>query len=148
MLMPSIFGENLFDGWMDRAFKNAFPADRFGFGDFERGMKTDIKDTEDGYELSMELPGFSKEDISAQLKDGYLTISAAKNEAKDEKDKEGNYIRKERYSGQCSRSFYVGKELKQEDIKAKFDNGELVLRFPKAEERKEVPAEEYISIEG
>ena len=71
MLMPSIFGENLFDGWMDRAFKNAFPADRFGFGDFERGMKTDIKDTEDGYELSMELPGFSKEDISAQLRDGY-----------------------------------------------------------------------------
>lgn len=68
MLMPSIFGENLFDGWMDRAFKNAFPADRFGFGDFERGMKTDIKDTEDGYELSMELPGFSKEDISAQLR--------------------------------------------------------------------------------
>ena len=111
-------------------------------------MKTDIKDTEDGYELSMELPGFSKEDISAQLRDGYLTISAAKNEVKDEKDKEGNYIRKERYSGQCSRSFYVGKELKQEDIRAKFDNGELVLRFPKAEERKEVPSEEFISIEG
>lgn len=148
MLMPSIFGENLFDGWMDRAFKNAFPADRFGFGDFERGMKTDIKDTEDGYELSMELPGFSKEDISAQLRDGYLTISAAKNEVKDEKDKEGNYIRKERYSGKCSRSFYVGKELKQEDIRAKFDNGKLVLRFPKAEERKEVPSEEFISIEG
>lgn len=148
MLMPSIFGENLFDGWMDRAFKNAFPADRFGFGDFERSMKTDIKDTEDGYELSMELPGFSKEDISAQLRDGYLTISAAKNEVKDEKDKERNYIRKERYSGKCSRSFYVGKELKQEDIRAKFDNGELVLRFPKTEERKEVPSEEFISIEG
>lgn len=148
MLMPSIFGENLFDGWMDRAFKNAFPADRFGFGDMERCMKTDIKDTDDGYELSMELPGFSKEDISAQLKDGYLTVSAAKNEVKDEKDKEGNYIRKERYSGQCSRSFYVGREVKQEDIKAKFDNGELVLRFPKIQETKEVPAEEYISIEG
>lgn len=148
MLMPSIFGENLFDGWMDHAFKNAFPADRFGFGDCERYMKTDIKDTKDGYELSMELPGFSKEDISAQLKDGYLTISAAKNEVKDEKDKEGNFIRKERYSGQCSRSFYVGKEVKQEEIKAKFDNGELMLKIPKTNEAKEVPAEEYIFIEG
>lgn len=149
MLMPSIFGENLFDGWMDRAFKNAFPTDRFGFGDMERCMKTDIKDTEDGYELSMELPGFSKEDISAQLKDGYLTISAAKGLNKEEKEKEtGRYIRQERYEGSCQRSFYVGEAITQEDVKASFKHGILTLFVPKKEPQKAVEENKYIAIEG
>jgi len=113
-------------------------------------MKTDIKEHEHGYELEVSLPGYKKEDIHAELKDGYLTIQAATTKNNDQKDeKTGNYIRRERYSGSCSRSFYVGKDITQEDIKAKYENGILVLAIPKKDQKK-VEAEEkkYIAIEG
>ena len=124
MLMPSIFGENLFDDFMD------FP---FGGKKINTMMKTDIRDTDSSYELDIDMPGFKKEDIQAQLKDGYLTISASTSANNDEQDKDGRYIRRERYAGSCSRSFYVGEGVKEEDIRAKFENGILKLSIPKVE---------------
>lgn len=108
-------------------------------------MKTDVKDTDHGYEVTMNLPGVKKEDVKAELKDRYLTVSAIANSKNDEKDKEGKYIRKERYSGSCSRTFYVGESVKQEDIKAKFENGTLKFLVPK-EEVKPKEEKKYISI--
>ncbi len=94
-------------------------------------MKTDVKETEDSYELDVDMPGFKKEDVKAELKDGYLTINASTKNESNEKDKKGKYVRRERYYGSCSRSFYVGKEVKQEDIKAKFEDGVLKISVPK-----------------
>ena len=111
-------------------------------------MRTDIKDTENGYEVTMNLPGVKKEDVKAELKDGYLTISASANNSKDEKDDSGRYIRRERYSGSCSRSFYVGDQVTEADIKAKFENGTLTLLVPKMEEKPAVENKKYIAIEG
>ena len=106
MLMPSIFGENLFDDWMDFSFPSF---DRDFYGNSSRSvMKTDVKETDKGYELDIELPGYQKEDVKAQLKDGYLTVQAVKNVNNDTKNEEGAYIRRERYAGTMSRSFYVG----------------------------------------
>ena len=139
MLMPSIFGESLFDDFMD------FP---FGGMKTNMMMKTDIRDAENSYELDIDMPGFKKEDIKAQLKDGYLTISASTNGNSDEKDKNGRYIRRERYAGSCSRSFYVGEGVKEEDIRAKFENGILKLSIPKVENKPQVEEEKYIAIEG
>ena len=140
MLMPSIFGENLFDDFFDYPFvKNE--AESNGL------MKTDVKDTEHGYEITMNLPGVKKEDVKAALKDGYLTVSAAKGLDKDEEDKKGKYIRKERYAGAMQRSFYVGENLTQEDIKAKYENGILRLSVPK-KEAKPVETKKTIAIEG
>ena len=146
MLMPSIFGEDLFDDFMGypagrQAAANAYPQ-------VKDMMKTDIRDVDGNYELSMDLPGFHKEDVKIQLKDGYLNIQASRTENKDEKDNNGKYVHRERYTGQCSRSFYVGKELEHEDIHAKYDNGVLTVTFPK-EAKKKVPEEKkFISIEG
>ena len=153
MLMPSIFGENLFDDWF-----NEFP---FYDGDMkntekklygkkaDRIMKTDIKETDNGYELEIDLPGFTKDEIKASLNDGYLTISAAKGLDKDEQEKEsGRYIRRERYAGACQRSFYVGETVKQEDIKGEFKHGILKLFVPKVEAKKAVEENKYIAIEG
>ena len=139
MLMPSIFGENLFDDFMD------FP---FGGMKTNTMMKTDIRDMENSYELDIDMPGFKKEDIKAQLKDGYLTISASTNVNNEEKDKNGRYIRRERYAGSCSRSFYVGEGVKEEDIRAKFENGILKLSIPKVENKPQVEEQKYIAIEG
>ena len=111
-------------------------------------MKTDVKETDNSYEVDIDLPGFKKDEIEAKLENGYLTISAAKGLDKEEKDeKDGKYIRKERYSGAMSRSFYVGDELKQEDIKAKYEDGILKLSVPK-EEPKKVETTKHIAIEG
>ncbi|PWE82322.1 Hsp20/alpha crystallin family protein, partial [Agathobacter rectalis] len=111
-------------------------------------MKTDVKETDNSYEVDIDLPGFKKDEIEAKLENGYLTISAAKGLDKEEKDeKDGKYIRKERYSGAMSRSFYVGDELKQEDIKAKYQDGILKLSVPK-EEPKKVETTKHIAIEG
>ena len=140
MLMPSIFGENLFDNFFDYSFRSQ-AANAGGL------MKTDIKDTDSGYEITMNLPGVKKEDVKAELKDGYLTIQASTSRNNDEKDNEGKYIRKERYSGTFSRSFYVGDDVKQEDIKAKFENGTLKLLVPKKEEKPAVDTKKYIAIE-
>ena len=139
MLMPSIFGENLFDDFMD------FP---FGGKKINTMMKTDIRDTDSSYELDIDMPGFKKEDIKAQLKDGYLTISASTSANNDEQDKDGRYLRRERYEGSCSRSFYVGEGVKEEDIRAKFENGILKLSIPKVENKPQVEEQKYIAIEG
>ena len=144
MLMPSIFGENLFnDDWMDFGFPEV---DKALYGKHANNvMKTDVKETDTGYEVDIDLPGFKKDEINAQLDNGYLTISAAKGLDKDEK--EGKYIRKERYAGAMSRSFYVGEGVTQEDIKAKYEDGILRLSVPK-KEAKAVENKKYIAIEG
>ena len=146
MLMPSIFGENLFnDDWMDFGFPEV---DKALYGKHANNvMKTDVKETDTGYEVDIDLPGFKKDEINAQLDNGYLTISADKALDKDEKDKKGKYIRKERYAGAMSRSFYVGEGITQEDIKAKYEDGILRLSVPK-KEAKAVENKKYIAIEG
>lgn len=149
MRVPSILGESLFDDFMDFPFEKEF----FGrhnplYGKHEKNiMKTDVKETDTGYEMDIDLPGFKKEDITAKLENGYLTISAAKGITKDEKNDEGVYIRRERYNGQCARTFFVGEAVKQEDIKAKFEDGILKIFVPKAEPQK-VEEHKYIAIEG
>ena len=149
MLMPSIFRENLFDDWFD------FP----DFGDLDRTerklygrhadrlMKTDVHEHEDHYEVDIDLPGFAKDEITIELKDGYLTVSAAKGLDKDENLKKGKLIRQERYAGAMQRSFYVGEELSEEDVKASFKHGVLSLNIPK-KEAKAVPEKKTIMIEG
>ena len=146
MLMPSIFGENLFnDDWMDFGFPEV---DKALYGKHANNvMKTDVKETDTGYEVDIDLPGFKKDEINAQLDNGYLTISAAKGLDNDEKYKKGKYIRKERYAGAMSRSFYVGEGVTQEDIKAKYEDGILRLSVPK-KEAKAVENKKYIAIEG
>ena len=148
MMMPSIFGENLFDDFMDDFSFPTFPnVDKELYGKHAKNlMKTDVKDAGDHYELEMEMPGVEKENIKAELKDGYLTVTAQQNTNKDEKDKQGNYIRRERYSGSCQRSFYVGESVKQEDLKAAFNNGILTVAVPK-EVQKPVEEKQYITIE-
>ena len=131
MLMPSIFGEDLFDDFMGyptgrQAAANAYPQ-------VKDMMKTDIRDVDGNYELDIDLPGFKKEDVSLKLDGGYLTISASKGLEKDEKEKkDGKYIRRERYEGQCSRSFYVGDGVQAKDVSAKFEDGILKVSVPKA----------------
>ncbi len=145
-MMPSIFNSNLFDDWMDFTFPEV---DKKLYG--KQGaniMQTDIKETEHDYEVSINLPGFQKDEIHAELKDGYLVIHAEKNVNNDEKNKEGRYIRRERYTGNMSRSFYVGKEITQDEIHAKFENGILVLDIPKKNKKKEVEEKQYVTIEG
>ena len=110
-------------------------------------MKTDVRETDSGYEVDIDLPGFKKDEINAQLDNGYLTISASKGLDKEEKNKEGKYIRKERYAGAMSRSFYVGDEVTQADIKARYEDGILRLSVPK-KEKKAVENNKYIAIEG
>ena len=146
MLMPSIFGENLFnDDWMDFGFPEV---DKALYGKHaSHEMKTDVKETDSGYEVDIDLPGFKKDEINVQLDNGYLSISAAKGLDKEEKNKEGKYIRKERYAGAMSRSFYVGDALTQEDIKAKYESGILRLSIPK-KEANQVEATKRIAIEG
>ena len=120
----------------------------FGGKKINTMMKTDIRDTDSSYELDIDMPGFKKEDIKAQLKDGYLTISASTSANNDEQDKDGRYIRRERYAGSCSRSFYVGEGVKEEEIRAKFENGILKLSIPKVENKPQVEEKKYIAIEG
>ena len=153
MLMPSIFGENLFDDFFgdfpfyydDRAMKDA---EKKLYGHkANHVMKTDIKEMNNGYELVVDLPGFKKDEIQIELKDGYLTVSAEKGLDEDEEDKKGKYIRKERYAGALSRTFYLGEEIREEEIKAKFENGILSVSIPKEEEKK-VEGPKHISIEG
>ena len=111
-------------------------------------MKTDVRETENTYELDIDLPGFQKDQVSVKLEDGYLTINATKNVDKDQKDKKGQYIRKERYAGACSRSFYVGEDVEQADIKAEFKHGILTLFVPKKEAKPAVEQKKTIAIEG
>ena len=145
MMMPSIFGGDLFNDWMDFSFPDI---DKKLYGKRAgRIMKTDVKEKENEYEVDIDLPGFKKEDVKAELKDGYLTISAAKGLDHEEEKKDGKYIRKERYSGNISRTFYVGENITQEDIHAKYEDGILKLTVPKKEEKKQ-EEKNYITIEG
>lgn len=146
MLMPTIFGERLFDNFMDD----------FGFPSVDRIacskntsnlMRTDIKENEAGFELDVELPGYKKDDVKVQLRDGYLTVNAEKNAENEVKDEEGRYLRRERYSGAMSRSFFVGEDTREEDIKARFEDGILKLAFPR-EQPKKAEEPKFIAIEG
>ena len=148
MLLPSILGESLLDDWMD------FP--RMDFGGIDRKlygkraaqvMKTDVHEHDDKYELDIDLPGFKKDEIKLSLENGYLSVSAAKGLDEEEKDKKGKLIRQERYAGSMQRSFYIGDTIKQDDIKAKFEDGVLKLSIPKTEPEK-IPEKKYIAIEG
>lgn len=151
MLMPysnslnSLFRENLLDDFFDLP----------GFRSFEAMpkvphniMHTDVKELENGYEIAMNLPGMKKENVQAELKDGYLTVSASADTSNDTKDEDGKYIRRERYTGSCSRSFYVGEQITQEDIRARFEDGVLKIEVPKVEAKPAVEEKRYIAIEG
>ena len=135
-------GVSLFDNMFDEFFRDPF----FTRNNSVKFMKTDIQEKDNSYVLDMDLPGYEKGDIKAQLKDGYLTITAQKNASNEDKDEKGNYIRRERYCGKCSRSFYIGDSLKEEDIKASFNNGILQLIFPKEVIRKDEQTK-YITID-
>lgn len=153
MLMPSIFGEDLFDDFMrDFPFyddKQARRAEKKLYGHRGRNlMKTDIRETDGSYELEMDLPGFTKDEVKVSLENGYLTVQAAKGLDQDEQEKKtGRYIRRERYAGACERSFYVGEDVTQEEIKGEFKHGILRLSIPKKEAKPAVPEKKYIVIE-
>ncbi|MGN0709139.1 MAG: Hsp20/alpha crystallin family protein [Anaerovoracaceae bacterium] len=137
MFYPSIFRNSFFD---DDDFMMS--------ADSEGGlMKCDVRELDDAFVVEMDLPGLKKEDVKMQLKDGVLSIEATTNRSTEDKDSEGRYIRKERFQGTCKRSFYVGKDLQTEDIKAKFDNGVLEVTVPK-KAAKPVEDNKYIEIEG
>ena len=147
-MLPSIFGENLFDDFFADPFglMSANRTDEALYGKHARNMmKTDVRELDGSYELDIDLPGFKKDEISVDLKNGYLTIGATKGVDKDEKDKNGKYIRRERYAGVCSRSFYVGKVVRPEDISAKYEDGILKLSVPKAV-KKELPETTSVEI--
>ena len=144
-MLPVLFGENLFDELFDDAFHPMWDMDRALYGKHARAvMKTDVRETDSGYELDVDLPGFKKDEVKLDLKDGYLTISASKGLDKDQKDKEGKYIRQERYAGAMSRSFYVG-DIQPEQISAKYEDGILKISLPKQEKR-ELPKSTTIAI--
>lgn len=111
-------------------------------------MRTDIRETESGFELTVDLPGFSKDDVSAELKDGYLTINAQTATESEDKDEKGTWIRKERFSGSCSRSFYVGEDIREDDIRAKFEQGLLKIVVPKKQPQPKLEEKRLIAIEG
>ena len=148
-MLPSIFGENMFDEFFDDSFDRDF----FGSGrnplygkHAKNLMKTDIREKDNGYELAVDLPGFSKDEVSVDVRNGYMTISAAKGLDKDEDDKHGRVIRQERYAGSCSRSFYVGDGLTENDIQARYEDGILKLSVPK-QVAQPAPEKKYISIQ-
>ena len=145
MMMPSIFRENLWNDLMDFSFPEL---DGKMYG--KRGehiMRTDVKEHDDKYEVDIELPGFKKEDVKAELKDGYLTITALKEVNNEQKNENGKYVRRERYTGNMSRSFYVGDKVTQEEIRAKFEDGILKLQIPKKDPKKQVQDKHYVTIE-
>ena len=139
MLMPRRRDFDLFGDMFDDPF--------FASND-NKMMKTDIKENDNNFELEIDLPGFKKDNIKMSIDDGYLTINAKQEDNKDEKDKHGKYVRRERYFGECSRSFYIGDDIKEEDIKAKYKNGTIRVEIPKKEEKKNLPNKKYIQIEG
>ena len=147
MLVPSIFGEDLFDNFFEDFTRPARSVARYSVPT-ATVMRTDVKETETGYELDVDLPGYKKENVQVELKDGCLTVTAKTAQSKDEQDENGIYIRRERYSGTCSRAFYVGEDIEQNDIKAKFEDGILKLSVPKKEAKPKVEENRYITIEG
>ena len=152
MLMPSIFGENLFDDFFTPFYyddKDEKKVEKKLYGRRAQNLlKTDIKEKPEGYELIVDVPGFKKDEVKVALKDGYLTVSAAKGLDEDDEDKKGHYIRRERYAGSMSRSFYVGDGVKEEDIHAKYEDGILKLSLPKKAPKAVEEKDGYIAIEG
>ena len=155
-MLPSIFNNNLFDDFFGFPFyydnRAEDKAEKKLYGHHAGNlMKTDIKELDNGYELEIDLPGFKKDEIKAELNNGYLTVSAAKGLDEDKEDKEdkktGKYIRRERYAGACQRSYYVGEDITEEDIKASFEHGILTLFVPKKEAKPAVEEKKYISIQ-
>ena len=147
MLVPSIFGEDLFDSFFEDFARPTRNVARYN-APAANVMRTDVKETDTGYELDVDLPGYKKENVQVELKDGCLTVTAKTAQSKDEKDENGKYIRRERYSGTCSRAFYVGEDIEQNDIKAKFEDGILKLSVPKKEAKPKAEENRYITIEG
>ena len=147
MLVPSIFGEDLFDSFFEDFARPTRNVARYN-APAANVMRTDVKETDTGYELDVDLPGYKKENVQVELKDGGLTVTAKTAQSKDEKDENGKYIRRERYSGTCSRAFYVGEDIEQNDIKAKFEDGILKLSVPKKDAKPKVEENRYITIEG
>ena len=145
MMMPSIFGENLFDDFFDTVSR---PIKAIRQAPIPQVMRTDVKESDKGFTLDIDLPGYKKEDISAELKDGYLTVSAKTSDEHEEKEEDGTYIRRERSFGSCSRSFYIGEDIVDSEIKAKFEDGILRVYVPKKEIEPPVETRKYISIEG
>ena len=147
--LSTVFGENLmdvFDGFDRNFFRDFGNVDRALYGkNAQRMMKTDVKETDEGYEVDVDLPGFKKDEINLELNDGYLSVTAAKGLDKDE-EKDGHYIRRERYAGSCSRSFYIGDAIESKDISAKFEDGILRICLPK-QAPKQIPAKSSIAIE-
>ena len=148
-MLPSIFGENLFDEFFGNAFDNDFWSTQNPlYGKRAKNlMKTDVKETDNSYELEVDLPGFKKDEVKLQLSDGYLTISAEKSMEKDKENEKGKMLRQERYSGVMQRSFYIGDHLSEEDVKASYESGVLHIKFPKKEALK-APEKKTILIEG
>ena len=149
MYMPSIFNNSVFDNfdnWMDFSFPS-FNQRLYGASSSQL-MKTDVKELDNGFEVDIDLPGFKKDEIRLQLENGYLTVNAAKGLDKDEQDKKGRYVRRERYAGSMSRSFYVGDHVTEKDIHPKYENGILRFSVPKEEKKPIEEKKHYISIEG
>lgn len=155
MFMPSIFNDDLFDDFFNDLFvpergpRHAGPRrqlEKIGFP-VNGLMKTDVKENENAFTLEMDLPGYTKEDVKAELKKGFLIVHASKENKKDEQDSDGHYIRRERYYGSCSRSFYVGKDVTEDEIKARFDNGILKITVPKKEVKPEIEEKKFICID-
>ena len=150
-MVPSIFGENLFDEFWNDPFDmdRMLPRGRDPlYGKHSKNlMKTDVRETEGSYELDVDLPGFKKDEVNVELNNGYLTIEAAKSLDKDDTDKQGRYIRQERYAGMMQRSFYVGEHITEEDVKASYESGVLHLVIPKKDAPK-MPEKKVIQIEG
>ena len=147
-MLPSIFRDNLFDDMFDFDFDKEFNRMmRPLYGKHAQNMmKTDVCETDNSYELDIDLPGFKKDEISVQLDNGYLSISASKGLDKDEENKNGKYIRRERYAGAMNRTFYVGDNLTQQDIQAKFEDGILKISVPKKDVQ-QIEQNKYIAIE-
>ena len=146
MLRPTIYSTNFVDNIFDDFFNDSFFTTSAARS--VNQMSTDVKDCGDHYQIDMDLPGFSRENVQAELKDGYLTIHASRSTSNDEKDENGRYIRRERYSGQYQRSFFVGKSITQQDIRARFADGVLTLDVPKEDQKPKVEENHYITIEG
>jgi len=141
-MLPSIFSDNIFDDFFGNDFaRSLMDTEKSLYGRHAKNlMKTDVKECKDHYEVSIDLPGFKKDEITVDLKDGYLTVAAAKGLDKDEQSEDEKYIRRERYAGSCQRSFYVG-DVRPEDIKGKFESGVLTVSVPKMQEQlPEVPS--------
>ena len=148
MLMSGLFGEDLFDEFWGFPTHELANIDKHLYGKNARNlMKTDVHETDENFEVDMDLPGFKKDQINVKLEDGYMTISASKGHDTEKKDKHGKIIRQERYSGAMQRSFYVGDQVKVEDVKAKFEDGVLRLCIPKRE-LKPLEGGNTIAIEG